>query len=112
MTTQTTVDVQVPEARTEGGFFISRLDALMPEGVRWSEPEGGPTLWLELPAHIDVSALETRLARRGVGIVPQTDAFATDTAHLNGFAISFALHSEAVMDQALRVLADELTKMV
>src|SRR6185436_6408641 len=36
---------------------LDALHELMPPGVRWTTPGGGPTLWLEVPRQIDVRAL-------------------------------------------------------
>src|SRR5262245_1944482 len=49
------------------------LDALarhMPEGVSWTEPRGGFSLLLTLPAGCDAMALLPRALRRGVGFTP------------------------------------------
>jgi 2-aminoadipate transaminase len=57
--------------------YASRLDALdealrkqMPDGVRWTRPEGGMCLWLELPAGFDASELLIHVKERGVLFAP------------------------------------------
>jgi DNA-binding transcriptional MocR family regulator len=86
---------------------LAALDELMPDGVRWTHPGGGPTLWLELPAHVDLVTLEAHLARRGVAIASSASAF-VGTPHLNGFRIAYAYLSEDEMRNALTIVADAL----
>ncbi len=86
---------------------LAALDELMPDDVRWTHPGGGPTLWLELPRTIDLAALETHLARRGVAI-SNTSAAYVGPAHLHGFRIAYAYLAEDVMRRALTILADAL----
>ncbi|MDX2091340.1 MAG: PLP-dependent aminotransferase family protein [Kofleriaceae bacterium] len=86
---------------------LSALDDLMPDGVRWTHPGGGPTLWLEVPRSIDLPALEAHLARRGV-IVSNTSAAFLGDPHLHGFRIAYAYLSELEMRSALTILADAL----
>lgn len=57
--------------------YASRLaavdDALrkyMPEGTRWTRPDGGMCLWLELPAGFDASELLIHAKERGVLFAP------------------------------------------
>ena len=42
----------------------------MPEGVSWTEPRGGFSLLLTLPAGCDAAGLLPRALRRGVGFTP------------------------------------------
>jgi DNA-binding transcriptional MocR family regulator len=89
---------------------LAALDELMPDGVRWTRPGGGPTLWLELPRAIDLPALEAHLARRGVQISNASAAFLGD-AHLHGFRIGYAFLPEDQMRAALTILADALRSL-
>lgn len=57
--------------------YASRLTALdealrkdMPEGVRWTRPEGGMCLWLELPPGFDASEFLIHAKERGVLFAP------------------------------------------
>jgi 2-aminoadipate transaminase len=58
-------------------IYGSRLVALdealrkhMPEGTRWTRPDGGMCLWLELPAGFDASELLIHAKERGVMFAP------------------------------------------
>jgi DNA-binding transcriptional MocR family regulator len=86
---------------------LAALDELMPDGVRWTRPGGGPTLWLELPRSVALPALEAHLGRRGVHVSNASAAFLGD-AHLHGFRIAYAFLSEIEMRSALTILADAL----
>src|SRR5689334_126572 len=79
---------------------LATLDELMPDGVRWTHPGGGPTLWLELPRTIDLPALEAHLARRGIQISNASAAY-VGPAHLHGFRVAYAYLPEDEMRRAL-----------
>jgi 2-aminoadipate transaminase len=86
---------------------LEALDQLMPDGVRWTRPGGGPTLWLEVPRAIDLAALEAHLARRGVLASNQSAAFLGEP-HLHGFRIAYAFLGEEQLRAALTILGDAL----
>jgi len=93
------------------GACLDALAELMPDGVRWTTPGGGPTLWLELPRSIDLGELEARLAARDVSIERQNAAFLGEP-HLNGFRVSYAFHPPDRLRAGLAILADELRAML
>ncbi len=86
---------------------LAALDELMPAGVRWTRPGGGPTLWLDVPRAVDMPALEAYLARRGVQVSNASAAFLGEP-HLHGFRIAYAYLSELEMRNALTIVADGL----
>ena len=54
--------------------MLAALEGSFPSGARWSRPEGGCFVWLELDG-ADASELAERAATEGVGIVPGADFF-------------------------------------
>ena len=90
---------------------LAALDELMPEGVRWTRPGGGPTLWLELPPSVDYPALEAHLARRGIYVSNLSAAY-VGAPHLHGFRIAYAYLPEHQMRAALTILGDALHGMM
>jgi 2-aminoadipate transaminase len=94
--------------------YSSRLDALdealrkhMPEGTRWTKPEGGMCLWLELPAGFDASELLIHAKERGVLFAPGR-YFYVQSPLPNALRLSFAAMSEKEISRGIIILADLL----
>jgi DNA-binding transcriptional MocR family regulator len=71
-----------PHLASLRGFLRERRDALLetlaqelPEDARWTRPEGGYFLWLELPGALDTAALLGRARSAGVAFVPGSGFF-------------------------------------
>jgi DNA-binding transcriptional MocR family regulator len=90
---------------------LAALDELMPDGVRWTRPGGGPTLWLELPQTVDYAAIEAHLARRGVHVSNASAAYVGEP-HLHGFRIAYAYLPEDQMRAALTILGDGIRTLM
>src|SRR5262249_60669822 len=90
---------------------LAALDELMPDGVRWTRPGGGPTLWLELPRTIDYAAIEAHLARRGIHVSNASAAYVGEP-HLHGFRIAYAYLPEHQMRSALTILGDAIRTLM
>ena len=86
---------------------LSALEALMPEGVRWTSPGGGPLIWLELPRDFALPALAERLLARKVRIGLMPRAFQGEP-HLHGFPIGYAYLPTPTLTRGLEILAEEL----
>lgn len=61
--------------RARRDAMLETLAADMPSGTRWSRPEGGYFLWLDLPPGVDVAALDAASKEAGVAIVKGTDFY-------------------------------------
>jgi 2-aminoadipate transaminase len=63
--------------------MLDALEQELPEGTRWSRPEGGYFLWLELPEGVDAAELLARAEEVAVTFVQGTDfGGARNTARL------------------------------
>jgi DNA-binding transcriptional MocR family regulator len=52
--------------------MLESLEQQFPAG-RWSRPQGGYFVWLELAEHVDAAALLVRAAEAGITFVAGTD---------------------------------------
>ncbi|MBJ6760572.1 PLP-dependent aminotransferase family protein [Myxococcaceae bacterium JPH2] len=57
--------------------MMTALERHMPAGTRWTRPEGGMFLWVELPRGLDAAALLPKALDQKVAFVPGAPFFAT-----------------------------------
>lgn len=75
--------------------YKAQLDAMLeelaafPEGTRYTRPEGGLFVWVELPSGIDAKALLEKAVARHVAYVPGTHFFAGG-GHENTLRLNFS----------------------
>lgn len=91
---------------------LQTLAAVMPAGVCWTTPGGGPTLWLELPRRIDLSILGARLADKNVLLATALDSWFFGEPHLHGTRIGYAHLPVALMQKGLDLLAGEIRRQL
>jgi DNA-binding transcriptional MocR family regulator len=94
--------------------YTSRLSALdealrkhMPEGTRWTRPDGGMCLWLELPPGFDASELLIHAKERGVLFAPGR-YFYVQNPLPNTLRLGFAGLDEKQIARGMATLADLL----
>jgi DNA-binding transcriptional MocR family regulator len=90
------------------GLLRERRDAMLValerehEGrLRWSRPEGGYFLWLELPEWLDAAELLIRAAESGVTFVPGADF----GGPANSARLAFSFASPAEIEEGVKRLA-------
>lgn len=95
-------------------LYASRLAALdealrknMPEGVRWTRPEGGMCLWLELPPGFDANDLLIHVRERGVLFGPGR-YFCVQNPQPNTLRLSFASLDEKRIANGITTLGELL----
>jgi DNA-binding transcriptional MocR family regulator len=85
--------------------MLGALARHMPEGVRWTEPQGGLFVWMTLPDDQDGAALLQRAVdEAGVAFVPG-GAFFSDGSGRNTVRLSYSLPSEAKIAEGIARLA-------
>ena len=80
--------------------LLAALERSMPEGARWTRPQGGFFSWLTLPDGADSVDLARRAVEQGVGIVPGT-LFFPDGRGADTVRLSFSLVDEAQIDEGI-----------
>jgi len=106
---RTIYDEQVDRAcsvyREKRDAMLAILGEVLPSGSRWSQPDGGMFIWVELPPTLDATALLSRAVEdHGVAFVPGR-AFHADGSGANTLRLSFTLPSIEEIDAGLRRLA-------
>jgi 2-aminoadipate transaminase len=99
----------IPLYRHRRDLMLSLLEKYMPEGVRWTHPEGGLFLWLTLPEAIDTVALYDKALAAGVAYVAGS-FFYTDGSHRNTMRLNYTFVEESKMEPGIKLLATVLTK--
>jgi DNA-binding transcriptional MocR family regulator len=94
--------------------YSDRLQALdealrkcMPEGVRWTRPDGGMCFWLELPPGFDASELMMHSRERGVLFAPGR-YFYVQSPLPNTLRLGFASLNEKQLVRGVAILAELL----
>ena len=85
--------------------MLEALAREMPEGVRWTHPEGGLFLWVTLPEGLDAGALlRPAVEEEGVAYVPGA-AFHADGSGRNTMRLNFSYPSEKEIQEGIARLA-------
>jgi 2-aminoadipate transaminase len=87
--------------------LLAALAVRMPEGVSWTEPQGGFSLLLTLPAGLDAIALLGEAQARGVAYTPG-DAFFADGGGERLLRLSFSGVPAGEMDEGVRRLGEAI----
>jgi DNA-binding transcriptional MocR family regulator len=91
----------VPVYRQRRDAMLAALERSMPEGVRWTKPEGGMFIWATLPEGLDSRALlRESVDTEGIIFVPGTSFFANGDGgrHLR---LNYTRSSEAAIDDGI-----------
>ena len=83
------------------------LLAHMPAGCHWQKPVGGMFFWLDLPVHIDASALLPKAVEAGMAFVPG-NTFYPHGGHANTLRLSFVTVAPELITRGVAALASVL----
>lgn len=88
-------------------LLLSLLDEYMPEGVKWTRPEGGLFLFLTLPECFDAVAFYDQALSAGVAYVAG-EFFHPDRSGKNTMRLNFSFMSPEKIIAGIRLLAELL----
>ncbi len=94
--------------------YASRRDAMLealeehfPAEARWTRPEGGFFIWVELPSFLDLKSILAEAVERGVTYTPG-DAFYPDGRGRNCMRLAFCYAEPDAIREGIRRLAEVL----
>ena len=93
------------EYRRRRDLMVSLLEKYMPEGVKWTYPEGGLFLFLTLPEGIDTIEMYDEALSKGVAYVAGSFFF-LDGSHRNTMRLNFSFVAEEKMEPGMKLLAE------
>ncbi|MDD2538968.1 MAG: PLP-dependent aminotransferase family protein [Bacteroidales bacterium] len=91
--------------------MISAFEKYMPEGVTWTNPEGGLFLFVTLPEGYDAAELFKIAVNEDVAFVIG-EAFHCDGSGKNTLRINFSYMEESRAEEGVRRLANAIRKMM
>jgi 2-aminoadipate transaminase len=89
---------------TKREAMLAALRKYMPRGVKWTEPEGGLFLWVQLPKRMSATELFPKAIENKVAYVVGS-AFHCNGKGLNTMRLNFSYPSEEQIDEGIRRLA-------
>ena len=88
-------------------LLLSLLEEHMPQGVRWTHPEGGLFLFLNMPEGFDAVKFYDKALDAGVAYVAG-EVFHPDGSGKNTMRLNFSFMSEEKMREGVKILAELL----
>jgi 2-aminoadipate transaminase len=86
-------------------LMLAELAERMPEGVTWTEPEGGFFIWMTLPEGVDTTTMATQARERGVEYLAGASCFVDGTGH-NTLRLSFSFARDEEIREGIRILGE------
>ena len=84
--------------------MLAALEREMPDGTRWTSPNGGFFLWVTLPDGVDAVELQPIAQQNLVDYIPGTSFF-SDGSGRNALRLSYSAVSEEEIDTGVARLA-------
>jgi 2-aminoadipate transaminase len=88
--------------------MLDSLETHMPEGTRWTHPDGGMFLWAELPRGMRGEDILPRAIEQKVAFVPGSPFFAANPK-AECIRLNFSNRPPAIIDEGMRRLASVLS---
>ena len=87
----------------------SAMDRYFPEEARWTRPDGGLFVWVELPARLSAETLFEQAIAERVAFVPGTSFFACQSK-LNFMRLNFSNQQPEMIEEGIKRIAGVLKR--
>ncbi len=89
--------------RNRRDAMVGALKEEMPDGVEWTEPNGGFFLWLTLPEGCDAVVMLPEARAHGIDFLPGTGCFFNGTGRSN-IRLSYSFSNEDEIRRGIKIL--------
>lgn len=89
---------------------ISCCEKFLPQSAKFTKPDGGMNLWVELPGRLTAEALLDRVEAQGVTFMP--GRYFSDRSQHRGLRLSFGGLSPEQIHKGIRILGETATAML
>ena len=89
--------------------MLSAMDRYFPAEARWTRPEGGLFLWVELPERLSTEELFQEAIGERVAFVPGKSFFACET-RLNYMRLNFSNQKPEMIEEGIKRIAGVLKR--
>lgn len=88
---------------------ISAIGKYFPKNIRYTHPEGGLFIWLELPEEINTTDLLEKSLKRNVAFV-SGESFYAEQPKYNTMRLNFSCMDEEKIDAGIMILGELVTE--
>ena len=103
------IEVVKKDYRIKKTAMVSALEKYMPEGVTWTNPEGGLFLWVRLPEQMSADDMFQDALKENVAYVIGS-AFHSDGSGKNTMRLNFSFATPEKIDEGIKRLAATVKK--
>jgi 2-aminoadipate transaminase len=89
--------------------MLSAMESHFPAETKWTQPDGGMFLWVELPQHLSAEELFKEALPERVAFVPGTSFFAGER-RLNFMRLNFSNQKPEMIEEGIRRIASVLKR--
>ena len=90
-------------------MMLAAMERHFPSEVRWTRPEGGLFLWVELPERLNAENLFAESLAEGVAFVPGTSFFACEPK-LNFMRLNFSNQKPEMIEEGIKRIGSVLKR--
>lgn len=86
--------------------MVAALEEHFPPEARWTKPDGGFFIWVELPAYVDCASMLAEAVERGVTYAPGDGFYPDGTTGKNCMRLAFCYATPEQIEEAIKRLAE------
>lgn len=90
--------------------MLEALERHLPEGFRWTRPEGGMFVWVRGPAGLDAEVLNRQVLERGVAFVPGKYFYVNQEEGVSTLRMNFTAADPEAIDRAVGIIGDTIAQ--